>query len=66
MDIKEILKSANKSSINFDIEVYAENGQAYISIGKGDNSDFTTEVKDEDDITNVISGYIEDTLEELS
>ena len=66
MDIKEILKSANKSRINFDIEVYAENEQAYISIGKGDNSIFTTEVKDEDDITNVIRGYIEDTLEELS
>ena len=66
MDIKEILKSVNKSHINFDIEVYIEDGQAYISIGKGDNSAFTTKVKDEDDITNVISGYVEDTLEELS
>lgn len=66
MDIKEILKSKNKSSINFDIEVYVEDGQAHITIGTENATGFTTEVKDEDDITNVISGYVEDTLEELS
>ena len=65
MEIKRIFEVANKKSVNLDVEIYLEDGQAYVTIGTENATGFTTKVKDEDDIVNVFEGYLKDTLEEL-